>query len=963
MLSIGKVGGGDADPAYYTRSVAQGREDYYTGQGEAKGTWTGKGAHDRGLDGEVDEDDFISALTPPTGSKRQLLGFDLTFSAPKSVSILFAVSAPEVADLVRDAHDEAVSQALGYIERHAAWTRRGVDGHRHVQADALTIATFRHRSSRAGDPQLHTHSVIVNQVTAEGRATALDGRALYAHGRTAGFLYQAALRQQLTSEVGVAWEPVHNGVAEIKGIDKDVRQVFSRRSEEVRAHMAKVGGRSAKSAQVSVLETRRAKEYAVPIGHLHEDWIARAAEAGFGRDELDAVLDARAPGRPVPPDLAVVADELGSPHGVTRQLSTFDRRDVLREWAAAHRGGAPVDRLETLADRWLSSPRTVRLDDGQRRQHLGGPRYSTPEMLDVERRLVDGAAERKDTGVAVADRFVVTQALTDGPPLTDEQAALIRDVTRSGDGVQVIRAAAGTGKTYALAVARDAWEQSGVPVYGCALAARAAVELETLAGIDATTIARLRQDIAHGYGLQPGSVLVVDEAGMVGSRALLDLAQHAANTNSKLLLVGDDRQLPELDAGGGFRDLAGRLGASELLHVRRQVNEWDRDALAHLRDGRITDWAQAYEERGHVTARATAATTRGALVDDWWECARRGDGDAVMVAHRRVDVAELNALARERLHRDDRISAEELHTAGGRAFAVGDRVLARRNDRRLGLVNGTRGEVVALDAEHHTLTLRTGPDTELQVDSPYLDDGHLEHGYALTAHAAQGATVKHAFVLGSDELYREWGYTALTRHTDSAHFYVVSPGTTDRALPGLEPDRDDVTQTVVAMLHPSHRKRTAQETLRHAGGPPPPNAAEFAAAEAADAARRADAIRDAHEALAVWRRKDRADLVGMERAHRDTARRWSVRADRLLSRDDQPPASTHTTKRPIDVAAVRNGLAAADPGLARQIGPRPHAFVQREAWMRAAANLLSDPSQHLAPVERPGLADDIGMER
>ncbi|UTI66763.1 relaxase domain-containing protein [Paraconexibacter antarcticus] len=383
MLSIGKVGGGDADPTYYTRSVAQGREDYYTGQGEAKGTWTGKGAHDRGLDGEVDEEDFITALTPPAGSKRKLLGFDLTFSAPKSVSVLFAVSDVEVAELVREAHDAAVEEALGYIERHAAWTRRDVDGHRHVQGDALTIATFRHRSSRAGDPQLHTHSVIVNEVTAEGRATALDGRALYAHGRTAGFLYQAALRHHITATVGVEWEPVHNGVAEIKGIDEDVRRVFSRRSEEVRAHMAKHGGRSAKSAQIAVLETRRAKEYDVPIGHLRDDWEARAAEAGFGRDELAAVLNARAAGRPVAPDLAAVAEELSSPHGVTRQMSTFDRRDVLREWAAAHREGAPVNRLETLADRWVASPQTtVRLDDGQRRRHLGGPRYSTPEMLD-----------------------------------------------------------------------------------------------------------------------------------------------------------------------------------------------------------------------------------------------------------------------------------------------------------------------------------------------------------------------------------------------------------------------------------------------------------------------------------------------------------------------------------------------------------------------------------------------------
>jgi conjugative relaxase-like TrwC/TraI family protein len=962
MLSIGKVGGGDADPTYYTRSVAQGREDYYTGQGEAQGTWTGKGAQDRGLDGPVDEDDFITALTPPAGSQRKLLGFDLTFSAPKSVSVLFAVSDPDVARLVRDAHDQAVVQALAYVERHAAWTRRGDGGHRHVQADALTIATFRHRSSRAGDPQLHTHSVLVNEVLAEGTATTLDGRALYAHGRTAGFLYQAALRHQLTSTVGVEWEPVSNGVAEIKGIDEGLRKVFSRRSEEVRAHMARVGGRSAKSAQVSVLETRRTKDYEIPVEHLRDDWIARAAEAGFGRDELHAVLDARAPGRPVPPDTAAVADELGSAHGVTRQLSTFDRRDVLRQWAAAHREGATVERIEALTEDWITSPQTTRLDDGRHRPHLGGPRYSTPEMLDVERRLVESAVRRQDSGVAVADRFVVAQAIGSGPGLADEQATLVRELTRSGDGVQVIRAAAGTGKTYALAVARDAWEQSGVPVYGCALAARAAVEMETLAGIDATTIARLRQDIAHGYGLQTGSVLIVDEAGMVGSRALLELAEHTAETKSKLVLVGDDRQLPELDAGGGFRDLAGRLGATELLHVRRQVNDWDREALAHLRDGRITDWAQAYQDHGRITARPTAAATREALVDDWWETARHGGRDAIMVAHRRVDVAELNALARERLHRDGRISAEELTTANGRAFAIGDRVLARRNDRKLSLVNGTRAQVVALDLEHQTVTIRSDADTEIQIDSPYLDDGHLEHGYALTAHAAQGATVDRAFVLGSDELYREWGYTALTRHTDSAHFYIVSPGTTERALPGLEPDRDDLTQDLVSMLHPSHRKRTAQEVLRQGGGPPAPTPAERAQADATEAERIANELRERQAALPVWKRKERAELARMETAQRDAVQRWTDRADQLVPQLVVPTPTRDKSLGP-DRGQLRHEVANLAPALEHRIGTRPVTFVERERWVRAAASLLADRGASWEVPSRADMADDVGMER
>jgi conjugative relaxase-like TrwC/TraI family protein len=960
MLSIGKVGGGEGDPRYYTRTVAQGREDYYTGQGEAQGTWMGKGATHRGLDGPVDEDDFITALTPPSDSERSLLGFDLTFSAPKSVSILFGVGDPDTARHVRDAHDRAVKQALGYVERNATWTRRGRGGHRVLQGDALTIAAFRHRSSRAGDPQLHTHSVIVNEVDVEDKKTTLFGRSLYAHGRTAGFLYQAALRDELTRSVGVEWEPVANGVAEVKGVPPEVRKAFSRRRKEIREHMNRVGGRSAKSAQVAVLETRRAKDYDVPVGHLRDEWQARAAELGFGRDELHAVLDARAPGHPVAPDLADVADELSSAHGVTKQASTFDRRDVLREWASAHREGASVERLERLADRWVASPHTVPVNDGTGREHLGGARYSTPEMLEVERRLVQTGMDRQDAGVARATRTALAEAVAGEPTISEEQTEMVREITRSGDGVQVVRAAAGTGKTFALNVARNAWEQSDIPVYGCALAARAAVELEQLAGIDATTIARLQQDIAHGYGLQRGSVLIVDEAGMVGSRTLLDLAEYAAETDSKLLLVGDDKQLPELDAGGGFRDLAGRLGAVELRQVRRQVHDWDRDALAHLRDGRISAWAEAYQEHGRITASPTAMATRQALVDDWWEAARDGSADAIMIAHRRTDVAELNALARQRLHRDSRIAAEELTTAGGRGFAVGDRALARRNDRRLEVVNGTRGEVIAIEPDHSALTIRVADGRELTVDRPYLDDEHLDHGYALTAHAAQGATVDHAYVLGSDELYREWGYTALTRHRTDACFYIVSPGTTERALHGLEAGHEGVTQDLVEMLHPSHRKRTAQEARGKAA--PPPDPAEVARADAADAEERARALEAERDALPRWRRGDRSELTAMATSQLDAARRWTERAEELRSSVDLTPVPIQRLGVAVDAAAVRQRIANRSRAVEPAVGERPFGFAGRDEWAREAVRLnAAEPPTPARPADL-GLAGELDMD-
>jgi conjugative relaxase-like TrwC/TraI family protein len=427
-----------------------------------------------------------------------VLGYDLTFSAPKSVSLLFGLGEPQLSGRVRNAHDEAVRQALDYIEHHACWTRRGAGGRTHLQGGRLTVATFRHRTSRAGDPQLHTHAVVANATGADGHTTALDGQALYAHARTAGYLYQAALRDQVTRTIGVEWQPVHNGMAEIAGFDEAVLRHFSRRAQDIAEHLQQRGVRSMKGARVVKLETRKAKTYDVPVQRLRDEWKARAGELGLDQAALDDVLDRRAPGRPRRPEYEELDTRPRGPNGITRARSSFDCRDVLRDLAEAHREGTTAEELEELADSWLSSDRAVQLEQGSRRAQVGGARYTTVEILQLESRLIAQADRRRRSGVATADERAVRDALQSRIALSPEQQTLVSQITRSGDGVEVVCAAAGTGKTRALATARDAWEQSGIAVYGCSLSARAALELETMTGVDSATVARLLQDIDHG---------------------------------------------------------------------------------------------------------------------------------------------------------------------------------------------------------------------------------------------------------------------------------------------------------------------------------------------------------------------------------------------------------------------------------------------------------------------------------
>jgi hypothetical protein len=401
------------------------------------------------------------------------------------------------------------------------------------------------------------------------------------------------------------------------------------------------------------------------------------------------------------------------------------------------------------------------------------------------------------------------------------------------------------------------------------------------------------------------------------------LAEHAAETKSKLLLVGDDHQLPEIDAGGGFRGLAERLGAVELTELHRQANDWDREALTDLRQGHIDAWADAYRDHGRLVARPTAAATRSALVDDWWESARTGDHDSVMIAHRRADVAELNAAARKRMRRDGRLGDEELETSR-RAFAVGDRVFARRNDRRREIVNGMRGQIVDIDLDQRAARVRMPRGHEVNIDSTYLDNGWLEHGYALTAHAAQGATVDSSFVLGGDDLYREWGYTALTRHTDAAKFYIVSPGSIERTLPGLEAEEDRALEELRERMAARRRKTMATEIAR--------------AEETLELTReRIERLSAERSSLRFWKRAQRLEVEGLLARQRQALERQDARLTeaRTSPSPDPMPAPDRQDSR-----GLRQELLEPPQSVIDELGPRPARLAARERWMREAARLL-----------------------
>ncbi len=402
-----------------------------------------------------------------------------------------------------------------------------------------------------------------------------------------------------------------------------------------------------------------------------------------------------------------------------------------------------------------------------------GTRYSTTELLDVERRLVSLARAQRRAGVGVVTD--ASSILAAYPSLSAEQAEMVRRLTTEGDGIAVVVGAADSGKTFALDAARLAWERAGHTVVGCALAARAAAELQAGAGIRSTTIASMLGELDRpGARLPPNTVLVVDEAAMVGTRLLLQLARQARGADAKLVLVGDHHQLPEIEAGGAFRSLAQRLRPVTLTNNRRQQDSIERRAVAELRDGHVYRAVERLTAHGRVVTSPTAEETRTRMVHDSCEAKRHGE-DSIMLALRRDDVADLNQRARSLLQAGGTVGADEL-VAAERAFAVGDIVVALRNDRRIGLHNGQRGIVVAINTASRTVVVdSTG--SRISVPARYLDAGLLDHAYAMTAHKAQGLTCDRAFLLGDESLYREAGYTALTRGRRENRLYAVDATT------------------------------------------------------------------------------------------------------------------------------------------------------------------------------------------
>lgn len=819
-------------------------EDYYSQtNGGTPSAWIGAGAEALGMAGKpVDREAMVKLLQgfhPTTGQAmvqqagpKRRYAYDLTFSAPKSVSIIWAVADRETREAIAAAHDQAVVVALKHIEKRLPLARRGKGGLERESA-RLVAGVYRHASSREQDPQIHSHCLLLNLAQrADGSWGAIESKEIYRHKMALGAIYRAELAAELLRQ-GYAIE-ADNDSFRIGGVSPEAEQEFSRRRQQIEEELENHGVKDARSAALAALATRRKKEI-VDAAILAADWRDRAGAIGITTETVSAL---RQGASPLPYERAPVLSAL------TQMESTFEERNLWHRTAVA----AQV----TGMDYALISEEVAALQKDHEVVRLTaetGPRFTTREMQRIERQMVEDALTLHENGSHTVDARIVDATLetfvqAKGFSLSEEQILALRTVTEKSGAVQLVQGRAGAGKTTMLEAARMAWENAGYRVLGAAMAGKAAAGLAKESGIESRTLHSLlyalEPSVDHETGedlppreiLSARDVLVVDEAGMVGSRQTAKLLDHAKRAGAKVILVGDARQLQAVEAGGAFRALQERLGTVILRENRRQKSQKMRKVVRHALRGEAGKALGILANEGLVSVQDDWREAIAETVTRWaahYDPAR--PIESLMLASTKAAVAELNRAARAWLRDHRREDAGEKpvtitvrdragNSLGKREIAVGERILFKDNNQRLGVHNGDTGTVIAIGPSDNgpEITIRKD-DGRLVTIAPEMNKpegraargknpgsgyAQIEYGYALTTHATQGMTADHVAVYADGSMAsRETTYVQLSRMRHSTSVIFAQPELDeDMAELGVETEAlglDAVKEIVKAM--------------------------------------------------------------------------------------------------------------------------------------------------------------------
>ena len=794
--------------AYHRETIIERGDDfpgaaleYYASRGETPLLWGGSGAESLGLVGPVDNPSY-DALYGPGGARHPATGermvtarrpgMELVIAAHKSVAELGVLGRAEDMHAIMDAERHATLRYLDDLTRERGG-RRGVAAVP-TAPTGLVYAHARHATTRAGDPGPHDHVLIANVIEmldGKGGTKAPDTTLWREHLHAAtmvGRMASAAKAVQLG--YGIEADPGPSGKLghwKISGIPDAALAVHSKRSVEIQRAVAEKGFSTYQARQVAARETRKQKRH-TSVEDLLPRWRDELTRAGFPPEQLMAdieraglayqrqhnhgfeILGNRA--------LTATAEDLLGPNGTLSARKVFAKRDVIVA-VAPMVFGLPVTELDKATTRVLRDPDAIPLVGVPRASEQAyGTAHVIATELAIEQAVERGVENREAARVTpeVAAGAVGRQSADLGSQLTPGQQAAVLGIATSGRGVELVEGVAGSGKTTVMAAVRDAFETGGFTVVGTSTSGQAARTLGKEAGLsESRTLASLRWRLEHDrMRLTPHHVLVLDEAGMAADRDVSFLLDQARLAGSKVVMVGDDRQLGAVSVGGAMGALVERHGG--IVHTLdqnvRQRTEAEREALAELRAGNVTRAVGFYLDHGRVICERTRTEALDTLVDQWATDTLSGK-DAAMFAWRRANVAELNRLARERMAAEGRLSGPELVAPGGASYAAGDRIITLAPAAGGQVVTSERGVVTAVDLEHVRIAVETEDGRRYWFEQEAIGASQLAHGYATTVHRSQGAThdIAHVFEDGGG---RELAYVAMSRARENTQLYLAA---------------------------------------------------------------------------------------------------------------------------------------------------------------------------------------------
>ena len=801
---------------YYTNLAA---EDYYLRGGEPMGQWFGTGAEKLGLSGTVERQGLsrlVCGLSPDGQSPlvrnahdpERAAGWDLTFSAPKSVSVLWSQADPETRAKIQDCHRQAVESTLSFIEDEFAYSRVGKGGYELSKAH-FAFALFEHGTSRAQDPLLHTHSLLFNAcVREDGSTGTIYSAPIYRAKMLLGLHYRVQFAHLLEQNLGLRTVAKGRGFA-LVGIAQSVIDHFSKRRQTIKTVLKERGLESARAAAAVTLETREKKAH-IPRATLIAAWQEAGRRVGFGPEAAQALLASAREGL-----VSKVRHALGPlPNRVARHLAEsqgqFTEHQLLRFTLQIAQGtGRGVEEVKARVASCLKS--VVAVGQNERGQAL----YTTPSMFAAEEKILRLAEKSRAKPMRFGSNLIygiavcAWEKLPFAKKLSDEQRGAVRHLTLSPGRVKLMAGGAGTGKSFTLRAARRVFELQNYRVLGAAVSGVAAENLQKSSGIRSRTVASLL--LAHKKGrlrFDRNTILVVDEAAMVGNRDLLRLVELTQKNGARLILVGDEKQIQPIEAGGAFKALSQKLGRAELKEVRRQEQAWAKEMVKDFARGDAEGGLKRLDDHGQLHFADTKNQALKQLITDWKDKALFRPQGTIILASTNQDVQQLNEQAQKE-RQEARCLGKQSVRYGNYQIHRGDRVVFTRNSKLLNVKNGYLGTVLGVTKAGITVKLDGGLIRTVPVF--YRD---LKLGYALTAHKAQGATVQNALVFAGEKMQeREISYVEVSRAKHHTSVYAVK-ATRDDSLKSLARQMNKSGTKHFAQTHSSDQKEESAHSYR-----------------------------------------------------------------------------------------------------------------------------------------------------